>query len=192
MNKLICVLLIIFAFISCNGGKTKNDTLKESVEKFKDTLGTLEIEEYIPKEYTEINSDTILSNGFNVKIKTFTDMNHSVVNEFKQDSIIFKHHYREFNAQIRIYKEDKKVINFLVNKNFIIQNDPSYNLNKEFYDKIIIQNIWLSEYNSTLNDKIVLIVELCIPETDNCLAFKIDVDKSGNYEVKEFEYDEIL
>jgi hypothetical protein len=191
MNKLIYILVIILACVSCNGGKTKTDALKTSVEKFKDSIGTLEIEKYIPETYSETITDTILSNGFKVKIKTFTDMNQNVVNEFKQDSITFKQLYREFNAQIRIHKDNKEVINFLVNKNFIVQNDPSYNLNKELYDEIIIQNVWLSEYNSTLKDKVILVVDLCKPETDNCLTFEIDIDKNGNYQVKEFEYDKI-
>ncbi|MFI0428889.1 hypothetical protein [Mariniflexile sp. HMF6888] len=190
MNKLIYILVIVLAFVSCNG-KTKKDTLKTSVEKFKDSLGTLEIEKYIPETYSETVTDTILSNGFKVKVKTFTDMKHSVLNIFKQDTIVYKHYYRELASQVTINKDGNEILKLLVDKNFIIEHDAAFEFNKEFYNESAFYSIWFSELNSTIYDHVVFIVSICKPESDDCLMFEITIDMKGNYQVKEFEYNKI-
>lgn len=192
MKNLLLLTFIILSILSCNGNKTKSDTLKASVEKFKDSLGTLENITYFPETYSETETDTILSNGFRVKIKTFTDMKHSVLNTFKQDSIVYKHYYRELASQIVIKKNYAKATEFFIDKDFIKRNDTSFEFNKEFYETATYHSIWISEFNSTISNKVFLIVSVCKPESDDCLMFKITIDEKGDYKVDEFEHEEIL
>lgn len=191
MKNLLLLTVIILSILSCNGNKTKSDTLKASVEKFKDSLETLEEIKYFPENYSETETDTLLSNGFRVKVKTYTDMKHSVLNTFKQDSIVYKHYYRELISQVVIKKDNNKVNELFIDKDFIKNNDTSFEFNKEFYKSASYYSIWLSELNSTISNEVFLIVSVCKPESDDCLMFKITIDEKGGYKVDEFEYEEI-
>jgi hypothetical protein len=190
MNKFVFVFLgLIVTLISCDGRKTKADLFKESVTKFKDSIGILEIVKYVPEMYSETITDTLLSNGFKVNIKSFTDMDHNIINQFKQDSIAYKYYYRELYSQITIKKEGNKDVNLLIDKKFIAKHDASFEFNKEFYSRATYYSIWFDELNSTFCDKVALIMSVCKPESDDCLMFKVIIDSKGNYQVNEFQYE---
>lgn len=182
MNKLIYILVIIFAFVSCNGGKTKKDALKTSVEKFKDSIGTLEIEKYIPETYSETITDTILSNGFKVKIKTFTDMGHSVLNMFKQDTIVYKHYYRDAIAEITIFKNDIQIVSQKIDKSFFLKRDNEL---KDYFEIANLSGVWLYENESLDKDKISIYIMFCKPETDYYYLNEMIVDGNGEVFIHE-------
>ena len=88
MNKFTALILgIIICLLSCDGReKVKRkpiETLKEKnmIESFSTR------ESYYPKTYSEVKTDTILSNGYTVKVNTFTDMTSSFLKQFKHDAI---------------------------------------------------------------------------------------------------------
>ncbi|AXP82603.1 hypothetical protein CJ739_3541 [Mariniflexile rhizosphaerae] len=182
MNKLIYILVIILAFVSCNGGKTKKDALKTSVEKFKDSIGTLEIEKYIPEAYSETITDTILSNGFKVKIKTFTDMEHSVLNMFKQDTIVYKHYYRDAIAEITIFKNDIQIVSQKIDKSFFLKRDNEL---KDYFEIANLSGVWLNEKESLDKDKISIFIMFCKPETDYYYLNEMIVDGNGEVFIHE-------
>ena len=71
--------------------------------------------EYIPEYYTEVINDTIFSNGYDVKIKMYSDSLRTVTVKSKENrsqSTI----YRDFNADILINKQDNEILNVTFNK----------------------------------------------------------------------------
>ncbi|MBP0902308.1 hypothetical protein ACFSKN_01660 [Mariniflexile gromovii] len=185
MNKLIYMLLIVLAFISCNGGKTKKDTLKESVEKFKDTLGTLEIEEYIPKEYTEVKTDTLLSNGFSISIKTYTDMNRSVKFKYKVDATLTHiDHFRDWISEVKIKKNDVLIFNKKLDANFFLEQDKTL---KDSLNKAINNKVWINEDFPLEKNHVYLLGGFIFPKAEKVLYYDIKIDSKGNYSIKEIE-----
>lgn len=185
MNKLIYILLIIFAFISCNGGKTKNDTLKESVEKFKDTIGPLEIEEYIPKEYAEVKTDTLLSNGFSISIKTYTNMKRSVKFQYKVDKALTQiDNFRDWISEVKIKKNDVLIFDKKLDANFFLQEDKTI---KDSLSKAINNKVWINEDFPLEKNHVYLVGGFIFPESENVLYYDIKIDSEGNYRIKKIE-----
>ncbi|MFG6687850.1 hypothetical protein ACGK9U_14800 [Mariniflexile sp. HNIBRBA6329] len=184
MNKLICILLIVSAFISCNGGKTKSDSLKESVEKFKDTLGTLEIEEYIPKEYAEVTTDTLLSNGFSISIKTYTDMNRSVKFQYKVDATLTQiDNFRDWISEVKIKKDDVLIFNKKLDANFFLEQDKTI---KDSLHKAINNKVWVNE-DLLEKNYVYLVGGFIFPKSENVLYYDIKIDDKGNYSIKKMK-----
>ena len=120
INKLLLLFLVsIITLISCDGRKTKNDALKESITKFRDSVSPFEISEYIPNIYSEIKTDTILSNGFTVKISAITDMDHSILKEIKTDTTIVKQYHRKRILHLKIFLKEKLVFDNQIDTPFL-------------------------------------------------------------------------
>ena len=65
------LIIIILGFTSCEDRKTQSQALSESIQEFKKTVN-FETNVYIPETYLEQEIDTLMSNGFRVKIKITT------------------------------------------------------------------------------------------------------------------------
>ena len=172
-------------FSSCDGRdrkhKTNNEVLKEN--KLLDSFS--EIVKYIPENYTEIENDTILSNGFRVKIKTYTEMQDNVFNEFTIDTINYKFYYRNYTGKLDVYYNNTSILKETINKSYLNKKDE-----ESFWDDAIMAGISLNEHNST-KIEVYITVLYCIPESEICKEFKITVDKDGNTTIKELDSEPI-
>mgnify|MGYP001824065479 CR=1 FL=1 len=68
----VALNFIVITFVSCDGRKTANQALSESIEEFLNTE-TIEFDFFLHETYVEREVDTIIINGYRVKIKTFID-----------------------------------------------------------------------------------------------------------------------
>lgn len=152
---------------------------KESLKQRKLLDSFSENIKFIPEEYAEIVTDTTLSNGFRVHIKTFTDMDKSIVNTIKNNNILFKNYYREIVSEVIVYKNDKLIFNKKIDNRFLSTKGSQY-LNNE---------IVVDELKSITTDKLYLVASQCIPESVHCPFYYIIIDKKGNYELKKIEND---
>ena len=185
MNKLIYILLIVLAFTSCHGRKTKNDTLKESVEKFKDTIGALEIEEFIPKVYAEVKTDTLLSNGFSISIKTYTNMKRSVTVKYKVDKTLTQiDHFRDWISEVKIKKNNVLVFDKKLDAHFFLQADHTI---KDSLDGAINNKVWINEDFSSEKNYVYLVGGFIFPKSENVLHYNIKIDDKGNYSIHKIE-----
>ena len=181
--KNILFLLIIFslALVGCNGKdrvhKTNTEVLKE--HKLLDSFS--EKVEYIPETYTEINTDTILSNGFSIKIKGFVDMENAVLFEFKENGINYKHYFRKLINIIEIYNKEKLIFKETLTDIFLNKINSKYPINKDYINNIA----YLDDFNISEKDKVTIILSHCIPRTVNCPDYKLIIEKKGSYELKE-------
>lgn len=180
-NKLpILILVLIITIFSCDGRKTKNDSLEESIAKFKDSTNTIEVVEYIPNSYSEIKTDTILSNGFTVKISAITDMNNFILKEIKKDSNIVKQHHRKRILHLKIFLKESLVFDNQIDIPFLKKDVDLLKLIKE--QDLIISDLRIDPKTS-LSPKTELYLDIVVYNPNDKLdkRFKLHFDKFGNY-----------
>jgi hypothetical protein len=173
------LLILIICLASCDGRdriyKTNTDILKENklLDSFSENIT------YIPETYTEVVTDTILSNGFHIKMKTYSHMEYSVLNEFEQNSITYKEFYREFISEVIITKNSKEIFNKRVDKHFLnnIKNDLQLNN--------AIVKLMVDESSSIENNNIVLSAMIQKIGSKKVTFCDIVIDSEGHFELKE-------
>ena len=185
MNKLLFLVLIsTIAIFSCDGRKSKADALKESVTIFKDSLGMLEITEYIPEKYAEVKTDTILSNGFSISIKTYTNMKKSVIIKHKIDTITYINHHRDWVSEVKVKKRDKVIFEEKIDTQFLLKNNITIN---DYLSKIINTRVWIDDKLSIEKDSISLLTVFLNPEDDDFIIYRIKIGNEGKYSLKKVE-----
>lgn len=184
MKHFLGLLFIITnAFTSCEGRKTSHQALAESIEEFKKTA-SLEVDVFIPESYSEKEVDTVLHNGFKVKIKTFTDLEHSVDFSKIKDTINYQTHYRNFKFEISIINNDKVIYNEhfnkeRVNKDFNKSNNTKEGLISPNFDKLaVLKSIQINDDPSLINN-VKIDILYTIPESDKHFGFTLVVDDKG-------------
>lgn len=185
MNKLI--LLIFAGFItlmSCDGRERVHKTNTEILQENKLLDSFAERSIFIPEQRLETITDTLLSNGFSVKIKTYSDMENTVVFTKKRHALLEKTHYRNFIFEIEVKKEGVSIYNDAYSKtrvnkelNFrsdFPENSPFYN----FHNKSVLKSITVDD-ESLLRDKIMINLTYYIPETKHYTTSTLFIDDKG-------------
>ena len=170
-------ILITVLFMSCDGRQSQRESLEAAVTKFKDSVGIIEVIKYFPEEYSENVTDTILSNGYRVKIKSFSDMEHYVTQEFIKDTIVNKHYYRDYKSIVTIYRNDEEILSKEIDKSSFFKQNL---LDEVDLKNVILQGVSLNQSDFQSNTNFLQIdIWFCKPETDDCLNFKLSIDSDG-------------
>lgn len=178
---LLVIATIGIVSISCDGRdrvfKTNTEVLIENklLDSFSENIS------YVPETYTEVATDTILYNGFHVKLKTYTIMDKHIVNEFKQDSIVYKKYYREFATDVIVTKNDKEIFNERIDKEFIHKHNNNLQLNKA------IINVMVNQVSSVKNHGLVLSAMIKDIQNETIKFCDILIDSEGNLVLKEVQ-----
>ncbi len=178
---LLVIATIGIVTISCDGRdrvfKTNTEVLIENklLDSFSENIT------YVPETYTEVATDTILYNGFHVKLKTYTIMDKHIVNEFKQDSIVYKKYYREFVTDVIVTKNDKEIFNERIDKEFIHKHNNNLQLNKA------IINVMVNQVSSVKNHGLVLSAMIKDIQNETIKFCDILIDSEGNLVLKEVQ-----
>jgi len=181
MSKLLIFIFIIsILFISCDGRHRNYQTNEEVLKEHKLFDSFSEHIKYIPESYSEVTTDTIMSNGFQVKIASYTDMNNNYLNEFTKNSIKFKNYYRSIKSVVTITKNKKEIVSKLITKDTFINYNTIYT--NELKNKMI-HDIWLNEYESLINNKVILNVLFQIPGTKDYKSYLISFNENGSFEI---------
>jgi hypothetical protein len=150
-------LLVIVLFSSCDGRdkafrSAQNDLIdNEVLDTFTESVS------YYPKAYTEMVTDTILSNGYNIHTKFYTDMDNAVI--VKENDTT---HYRDFIVDVKIIKEAKEIFNDTIDKSFLLE--------KEIFDAntvktFLVQDFWIENIESVYNGTPALFLDFINPES---------------------------
>ena len=147
--KYFCIIaiLIIFCSTSCDG---RDRAMKSNAENLRDSkLSNVFFERitYIPEQYTETITDTILSSELRVNIKYYSLLNKAVIFEHTILNQIVREHYRQFESQITVFKKDKLLFSTILNTSDFIETD-----NSTFWNNAILQFVWLNEEETTSVD----------------------------------------
>ncbi|WP_225035766.1 hypothetical protein [Winogradskyella sp. SM1960] len=184
MKHFLGLLIVsIIAFTSCDGRKTQGQALSDSIEKFKKTVN-FETNVYIPKNYMEHEVDTIMSNGYRVKIKTYSDMSNAVLLSKIKDTINYQTYYRNFKFDVSVTKNDKEIYNESfdkqkVNKDFkytdnLVAGSHLYN-----FDKLaVLKSIQVND-DPTYTNMVLIDIVHAIPETDKYAFHTMYIKENG-------------
>lgn len=182
MCKLNYIFLLgILMLFGCDGRERSHKTNEEILKDSKLLDSFIENIQYIPDSYSEVENDTLLSNGFRVKIKTYTEMNDNVINEFTIDSINYKFHYRTYTGKLEFFYKNEAILELSINKSYFKENKD-----KEFWEKAILGGISIDE-NKIFKNKVYLNIFYCIPESEICKDYNLIVDKKGNTSLEELD-----
>ncbi|WP_458626923.1 hypothetical protein [Winogradskyella sp. PC D3.3] len=179
----LIVLAVVIGFTSCEGRTTKRQALLKSIEEFKKTV-SFETNVYIPKTYTEREVDTLMSNGYHVKIKTYSDMANSVLFSKIKDTINQQTHYRNFNFDIRVEKEGQLIYEEHYDKlkaNKVLGYSENFHPDSPLYnfDKLaILKSIQVNEEPSVKN-KVLIDIMFAIPETNRTATHTLYINADG-------------
>ena len=180
MRKLIILMIFIgIASASCDG---RDRVYKSNVVILKEgkLLGSFsESITYIPETYMQVLTDTILSNGFHVKIKTYPDMSQSVLKSFRQDSINHKTYYIEFISDIVIIKNSIEIFNEKVDKNFLKKIRNTLHLENAIVKLVV------DEYASTQANSVVLSTIIYNMDGNEVYFYNLIIDSEGHFKLKE-------
>ncbi|WP_422104316.1 hypothetical protein [Winogradskyella sp.] len=185
-NFAFILLLLVLAVTSCEGRKTQSQALKEAIEDFKKTV-TVEIPVYQPESYMEREVDTLLHNGYRVKIKTYTDMDHAVLFTKIKDTINYQTYYRNFKFHILIEKNGKRIFNTHFDKtriNSLLEYKDSPISELRDFDKLsVLKSI---ELNKDLpnSEYVEIDIMYAIPNTDKVALHTISINEKGLMNIK--------
>lgn len=182
MKKLLFLLPVLsIVLFSCDGKervyKTNTEVLKE--HKLLDSFS--EKVEFIPEFHTEIKTDTILDNGFRIKIRYHRHIKEYVSVKQTKDSIKHTINYYDFVSKISIYKDSIEIFNKDIYKRSLEKHSG------DFVKKVenLIMNPTYIDYEKTLDkNKVIIVFPLCTIDTGNCLFYELIVDKNGTFEFK--------
>ena len=129
---------------------------------------------YIPEEYVEGVTDSILSNGYRISIKTSTDMTSQL--EIKDNSEATKEMYRHHVVKIEVQRDDREVLN----ESFDIKRL------KQLVDipkASVIRAAYLDEERSLFQENISIKLLMIQPETKKEFAYNMIIQKNGNFKI---------
>jgi len=132
--------MVVLGLISCDGRSSFNKV--ETIQQNKLSNTQSEKTQYVPEEYTEVVNDTIFSNGYQVKIKMYSDSTRSVIVKSKKDKINHSTIYRDFNADIIINKNENEILNITLNKEHLVIKELLTRLRMDTY---YLKTIWIEE-----------------------------------------------
>ncbi len=174
------LLILVVCSASCDGRdrvyKTNTDVLKENklLDSFSENVT------FIPDTYTQVVTDTILSNGFRIKIETYSDMKESILNTVTSDAIIHKKYYREFKSNVVVYKDDKEILSKQIDKPFFAKNFETLNTAS---DNLVLSSVFVDQEIQTNNDETKIDVNYYHPINNYYLNFRIIVNETGDFKI---------
>lgn len=187
MRYFLLITCISFGFIalSCDGRVSKRDSLKQSISKFKNSVKRVEIVEYVPEEYSEMQTDTILSNGFRVEIKNFTSMEASILREYISNNTNYKQHFRQIESEITVYKNDKLIFKNNFNEAFLRENLEGDILPLKDY---LSNGLCIDQMASLQQNKLVLTTSYFKPKHTIAFIYRMTIDSNGHCDLKKIDY----
>ncbi len=186
MNKLIPLLLLIAVlFIGCDGRSRAKQTNAEVLKEHNLLDSFSEHTKYVPMEYTEVVTDTILSNGFKVKVKTYSDMETNISKRFKKNAITHHVLYREIVSEVSVFKDGRLVFNETINDSFLKKHIPNIKGLKESINK----GVAINEEKSIETNNIHIAISNCKPDnTKNCPSYYIIIDEKGHFKITDTDH----
>ena len=182
-NLLGLLLIIVIGFTSCESRKTQKQALSESIEVFKKEAN-LEVHVYQPKTYVEREVDTVLSNGYRIKIKTSTDLENNVLYTKIKDTVNYQTHYRNYKFKIIVEKEGKVIYNESFNKskaNKVLNYSATYASGSQLYDfdKLAVLKSIQIDNDLFIKNGIAIDIMYAIPETNKYASHRLFIDEKG-------------
>jgi hypothetical protein len=170
------IFLISFTLISCDGRSKRYKSNREILQNHDLLESFSKSITYIPQAFIKTHNDTILSNGYRVKIESYTDMENSYIKSSIKNNIQHINYYRNIKASIEISKNSKESILIPISQDILVAKNKS--LEKPLKNKLI-KGIWIDEYASNMSNQVIIDILFYEPETNNTVNYSIVFDEKG-------------
>jgi len=179
--SIILFLIVATTVASCDGRDRALESNKERVSKSHLSINDIEIIKFVPEQSLKTVTDTIIDSKTNVQVSYYSSSNKSVIisnnNEHNQN---IKTHYREFESEIKVYKNDKLLFTDVISKNSFRTNEQS------FWESAILQYVWLDDFESS-DGNYKLFCSFLVPESETYKMYSIHFNNSGEKTIKLIE-----
>lgn len=188
---MVLVAIIALGFINCDGRRNTQQALSESISEFKKRVN-IEIDVFIPEGYTAHEVDSVLDNGFDVSIKTYTDMEHSTTQTRIKDTINYQTHYRNYIYNILIKKSGRDIYKEQFTKekaNRVLGYTSDLVSESELHDFDKLAVLKRVAVNSEKSSKHSVAIDImyAIPETERYALHRLFVTEDGKSNIIKVE-----
>lgn len=181
ISKLILlVLLLVLTFASCDGRHRKYKTNTKNLEQNNPLISFNEHTTFLPKQDLKIVTDTIMNNGFQIKINYNTVGRYNVL-KVKNEKLnqAFNVHYKNFEAKLYVLNKGKVINDSIVNKKLFHEFETP-----QFWNNAIMQHLWV-DYQASTEDQLILKTAFNIPNTEIYKDFVLKIDKRGLIKIEQ-------
>lgn len=181
-NILIVLILVCVAFVSCDGRKSRSEALKSSIAEYNDRQSELVIINYYPKDYTEVVTDTLISNHLNVHIKNYSLLNEGLFMSIDDKTVTKKQkQHRIFESDVVISTPIKELVNIHISAE---QFKSIYH--DKFWNEATLEHVWVNQELSTLND-VNLDMSFINPSDNSYKFYRMSINGNGQRTIKLIE-----
>lgn len=181
------LLILILALTSCEGRKSQNQALAESIDNFKKNTSVEKLT-YTPKNYTYQNIDTTFVNGFSIYNKLYIDMENSIlVEEKNKNSIVHKTYIREGKADVIVKFKDEILFSETIDNTFILQTDATQ---KDTLKNMTLLNVFVDETfsNQSQTNKTDIFIQFYNPKNTKAqLSYKLTINLNKKYTLQKIK-----
>ncbi|WP_040254595.1 hypothetical protein [Psychroserpens mesophilus] len=184
MKKSLFILVFAaLAILSCNRPESSRENLQKSISEFSKKHAELNIvASYYPKEYTEVNTDSIIANTFRVRIKNYSKMDsHILVDSETNETKTKINYHRVFESEIKIALASKPLFSTTINANDF--KDLSH---PEFWNNATLEHVWVNQEASS-DTELHLSISIINPKNNTYKLYELVVDHRGSQHLKIIE-----
>ncbi|WP_431137517.1 hypothetical protein [Psychroserpens mesophilus] len=147
-KSILLILLIAIGFFSCDRRGSVRENLQKSISEFNKKHTNLDLVTYYPETYTEVQTDSIISNTFKVSIKTYSKMDSNILvsSETVEKQTKIKYH-RVFESEINIALASKNILKTTINAEDFKDISPS-----DFWNNATLEHVWVNQEISTIEE----------------------------------------
>jgi hypothetical protein len=175
--SIILLLIAITIVTSCDGRDRALESNKERISRSNVSIDAIEIVKFVPEQYLKTVTDTLLDSKTNIQVSYYSSSNKSVIianNEHNET------HYREFESEIKVFKNDKLLFEDIISKSNFITNEQN------FWKNAVLQYVWLDDFESS-DDNYKLFCSFLVPESEKYKMYSIHFNNSGEKTIKLIE-----
>lgn len=181
-NIILLIALISIGFISCDGRKSKSVALKESIEAFNQDQSNFETVSYYPKEYSEVVTDTIISNELKIHIKNYSIDNEAVlISTLEKTSPKMTTYHRVFESEIVVSTPTKTIFSGWISAAQFTETSSD-----AFWNNATLQHAWVNQELSTL-EQVQVDVSFINPKENSYKLFRMSIDVDGQKHINLIE-----
>ncbi|MGB0981128.1 MAG: hypothetical protein ACPGUH_03415 [Winogradskyella sp.] len=181
------LLILILGLTSCEGRKSQNQALAESIDNFKKNTSVEKLT-YTPKNYTYQNIDTTFVNGFSIYNKLYIDMENSIlVEEKNKNSIVHKTYIREGKADVIVKFKDEILFSETIDNTFILQTDATQ---KDTLKNMTLLNVFVDKTfsNQSQTNKTDIFIQFYNPKNTKAqLSYKLTINLNKKYTLQKIK-----
>ena len=178
--SIILFLIAITIVTSCDGRDRALESNEERVLKSALSTTDIEIIKFVPKQYLKTVTDTIIDSKTNIQVSYYSSSNKSVIIANNEHNRHNETHYREFESEIKVFKNDKLLFKDIISKSNFITNEQN------FWENAVLQYVWLDDFESS-DDNYKLFCSFLVPESENYKMYSIHFNNSGEKTIRLIE-----